>query len=108
MAKVRAGECKLRAVVAAPGGSVDVLFPFSGLLSYFEVAWPDEGSPEFYLQIVNARGTVVWESPVRLTVSKDTPSVCYVGDRIDGFNCSLRIKESTLAGEFTAYANYRG
>lgn len=93
---------QLRVTVASPGGSADSdKISGSGFLTYIEVVHEAVGDPDFKLQIINLRGTVVWETTI---LTGD--SLVFVAGKIPTANHRLRIKDSTLAGLFQLDAHY--
>lgn len=87
--------------VAAPGGSGDAVMRAHGEVVYVEIRHLDVGDPAYTLQFVNKRGTVMWESSV---LTGDC--IVHIKDRIPVSDHSIRIKDSTLAGDFSCNMFY--
>lgn len=96
---MRPREEYLTLTVSAPGGSAQGTVPGGGSFKYIEVSHPGAGDPNYTLQILNKRGTPVWESPL---LTGET--VVHISGGIPVEDHTIKIKASTLAGAFELYA----
>ena len=72
-----------------------------GVINYVEVQHPAPGDPAYKLQIVNLRGTVVWESPA---TSGD--AVIWVDEDVPTYNHKCRILAGSIAGDYICFVNF--
>jgi len=82
------------------GASNEGAFVGNGFFSYIDIKHAAAGDPGYTLQILNKRGTAIWES-----VSLTGDCVLHLPERIAVEDHKVKISASTLAGDFTLVAS---